>query len=56
VVAWWVFSKLPEAQPQPREDEPEIIISPELTIVPPDSGDGMSPTLDGNPVPSSIVF
>ncbi|KAF7368412.1 hypothetical protein MVEN_00163700 [Mycena venus] len=22
VVAWWIFSKLPEAQPQPREDEP----------------------------------
>ncbi|KAJ7888243.1 hypothetical protein B0H13DRAFT_1627160, partial [Mycena leptocephala] len=56
VVAWWVFSKLPEAQPQPREDEPKIIISPELTIVLPNSSDGMSPTLDGNPVPSSIVF
>ncbi|KAJ6541404.1 hypothetical protein B0H19DRAFT_1035535 [Mycena capillaripes] len=56
VVAWWIFPKLPEAQPQPHEDEPKIMISPELTMVLPHSGDGVPPTLDGNPVPSSIVF
>ncbi|KAJ7021179.1 hypothetical protein C8F04DRAFT_1050099 [Mycena alexandri] len=51
VVAWWIFSMLPEAQPQPREDEPKIIISPEPTMGLPGSGDGVSPTRDGNPVP-----
>ncbi|KAJ7893012.1 hypothetical protein B0H13DRAFT_2527807 [Mycena leptocephala] len=31
VVVWWLFPT-PQTQPQPPEDEPKIIISPELTI------------------------
>jgi hypothetical protein len=49
VVAWWLFPKLPQTQPQPPEDEPKIIISPELTI----AVDGMSPLW---PLPSFIHF
>ncbi|KAJ7909778.1 hypothetical protein B0H13DRAFT_2330036 [Mycena leptocephala] len=31
VVAWWLCSKPPETQLQSPEDEPKIILSPELT-------------------------
>ncbi|KAJ6550470.1 hypothetical protein DFH09DRAFT_1281371 [Mycena vulgaris] len=56
VVAWWMFSKLAQAQPQSPEHEPDIIIPLELTTVLPDSGDGLSPALDGNPVPPSFAL
>jgi hypothetical protein len=48
VVVWWLFPT-PQTQPQPPEDEPKIIISPELTI----AVDGMSPLW---PLPSFIHF
>ncbi|KAJ6492687.1 hypothetical protein DFH09DRAFT_1003062 [Mycena vulgaris] len=56
VVAWWMFSKLAQAQPQSPEREPDIIIPLELTKVLPDSGDGLSPALDGNPFPPSFAL
>ncbi|KAJ6491058.1 hypothetical protein C8R45DRAFT_1138088 [Mycena sanguinolenta] len=43
VVAWWMFSKLDQAQPQTPDHEPII----------PDSGDGLSPAV---PVPPSFVL
>ncbi|KAJ7651908.1 hypothetical protein B0H17DRAFT_1101723 [Mycena rosella] len=56
VVAWWMFSNLPQAQPQSPEHEPDIIIPLELATVLPDSGDGLSPALDGNLVPPPFAL
>ncbi|KAJ7206406.1 hypothetical protein GGX14DRAFT_457715 [Mycena pura] len=56
VVAWWMFSKLAQAQPlQSHEHEPDIVLPLVLTTVLPQCGDG--PALDdGNPVPPPFVL
>jgi hypothetical protein len=48
VVAWWMFSMLDQAQPTPEHEGNTVI--PLLE----DSVDGLSPALDGNPVPPSF--
>ncbi|KAF7336545.1 hypothetical protein MSAN_02286700 [Mycena sanguinolenta] len=47
VVAWWMFSNPEQARLQSLEHEPAVLS---------DSGDGLSPALDGNPVPPSFVL
>ncbi|KAF7347958.1 hypothetical protein MSAN_01747900 [Mycena sanguinolenta] len=56
VVAWWMFSKLEQAQPQSHEHEPDIINPLELPTVLPDFGDGLSPAVNANPIPPSFVL